>query len=108
MNRCQIQLQPRPGQWLLYIDLFEIKSRSVTDTLTLLEQMGYMPQLRYLETERGLNLYALLKDEQHDPTQPINDEYGFDELMALYNALQPEDMAIRSSRGLPVKVTVAA
>ncbi len=103
MNKCQIQLQPKPGQWLLYIDFSEIKSRSVTQTLTLLEQMGYVPQLRYLETEQVLNLYALLKDEQHDPTQPINDRHGFDELMALYDALQPEDMAIRSSRGLPVK-----
>jgi hypothetical protein len=106
-NKCQFQWKPRPGQWILSIDFSEIKSKSVTQVLSLLEQMGYEPQLRYLETEQGVKLYALLKDEQYDPSQPIPDDH-YEELMALYEAFQPEDMAIGSARGLPVKSPVAA
>ncbi|MBW4622051.1 MAG: hypothetical protein KME17_22190 [Cyanosarcina radialis HA8281-LM2] len=108
MSKYQLQLKPNPGQWLLYVDLEEIKSKSVIQVLTLLEQMGYDPQLRYLETDRGVKLYALLKEEQHEPTQSISDEHGFGELIALYEAFKDEDMAIRSSRGLPIKAPVTA
>jgi hypothetical protein len=104
MNKYQLQWKPKPGQWLFYIDFSEIQSKSVTEVLALVEEMGYEPQLRYLETEQGLKLYALLKDQQFDPSQSIPDDYGIDELVALYEAFPNEDLAIRSSRGLPIKV----
>jgi hypothetical protein len=101
VNKYQLQRIPRPGQFLLYIDLSEIASHSVAETLNRLEQMGYEPQLRYLETQNGLRLYALLHDEQLDPTQPIPDHYRMGERLALYEAFPSEDMAIYCPRGLP-------
>jgi hypothetical protein len=106
MNKNQIQLKPKAGQILWFVDLSEIRSRSISETLELLEQMGHQPQLRYLETQDGLKLFALLRDEQHDPTQKIDDEYLIDERIALYEAFPKEDLAIHFSTGLPVKSAI--
>ena len=76
----------RIGSRLLFVGVQLFKRHFPQLPAYQLEQMGYNPQLRYLETEQGIQLYTLLQDEQHDPTQPIPDEYGFDELMALDEA----------------------
>lgn len=112
MNQYQLQWRPKPGQLLLYIDFSEIKQRSIGETLTLLEQLGYQPQLRYLESQDSegktiVKLYALLKDEQHEPTVQIPEDYLESELEALYEAIQPDDLAIRCPRGLLLKKPAA-
>jgi hypothetical protein len=86
-----------------------VQSRSKAETLTLLEQLGYEPQLRYLETNAGeLQLYALLRDEQHDPTLPIAEHYLLDERIALFESFPGEETAIYSLRGLPKQQTIPA
>jgi hypothetical protein len=108
-TRYQLQTRPRAGQFLVYIDLSLIQSRSKAETLALLEQMGYEPQLRYLETSAGeIQLYALLRDEQHDPALPIPDHYLLDERIALFEAFPGEETAIYSLRGLPKQQAIAA
>jgi hypothetical protein len=107
MNRCQIQRIPKAGQILWYIDLSQIQSRSVNETIELLESMGHQPQLRYQETKEGLKLFALLRDEQADPAAVVDDEYLIDQRLALYEALPGEDMAIHFASGLPVSLPVS-
>ncbi len=107
MNRCQMQRIPKAGQILWYIDLSQIQSRSVNETIELLESMGHQPQLRYQETKEGLKLFALLRDEQADPVAVIDDEYLIDQRLALYEALPGEDMAIHFACGLPVSLPVS-
>jgi hypothetical protein len=102
MNRCEMQQIPKVGQILWYIDLSQIRSRSVSQTLELLESLGHQPQLRYQETKQGLKLFALLKDEQTDSGVVIEDEYLVDQRLVLYEALPGEDMAIHFACGLPV------
>lgn len=103
----KLQWKPRPGQLLLYIDFSEIKQRSIEATLQILKELSYEPELRYSEREGQVKLYALLKDEQHDPSVPIPDEYLEDELEALYERLLPDDLAIRCARGLIQKHTTS-
>ncbi len=107
MNRCQMQRIPKAGQILWYVDLSQIQSRSVNETIELLESMGHQPQLRYQETKEGLKLFALLRDEQADPATVIDDEYLIDQRLALYEALPGEDMAIHFACGLPVPLPVS-
>jgi hypothetical protein len=107
MNRCQMQRIPKAGQILWYIDLSQIQSRSVNETLELLESIGHQPQLRYQETKEGLKLFALLRDEQTNPATVIDDEYLIDQRLALYEAFPDEDMAIHFACGSPVSLPVS-
>jgi hypothetical protein len=104
-NQYQLPRIPRPGQFLLYVDLSAVTQRSVSETLNTLGKLGYEPQLRYQEMQDGLRLYALLRDEQLDPTQPICDRYRLEERLALYEAFPDDDMAIYCPRGLPQPIT---
>ncbi len=107
MNRCQMQRIPKAGQILWYIDLSQIQSRSVNETLELLESIGHQPQLRYQETKEGLKLFALLRDEQTNPAAVIDDEYLIDQRLVLYEAFPGEDMAIHFACGSPVSLPVS-
>ncbi len=99
-----MQLIPKPGQLLWYVDLSQVRSRSLSEVLELLEQMGHHPQLRYLESDGSVSLFALLRDEQYEADQPINDEYLIDDRLALYDAFSGEEDAIHFSTGLPQRV----
>jgi hypothetical protein len=108
-TQYQLQMRPSVGQFLVYIDLSMIQSRTKADTLALLVQLGYEPQLRYLETQTGeIQLYALLRDEQHDPSFPIADDYLLIDRIALFELFPGEETAIYSLRGLPKPQTIAA
>jgi hypothetical protein len=63
--------------------------------------LGYTPQLRYLETQTGLHVVAVLKDEQINPAQPSDEEALFDEWEALALRITPENpnQAVRLWRG---------
>ncbi|UIE36022.1 hypothetical protein [Leptodesmis sichuanensis] len=88
----------RPGQIILGIDLSEVEHPS--QVLSLVEHLGYDPQLRYLELNIGLHILAVLKDEQHDPMVMIDDDYLMDEWEALTGQITPST-AVRLWRGLP-------
>lgn len=105
----ELPVIPKPGEVFLAINLSAVENMTVAETLNLLEQMGYNPQLRYRQAKDGnVSLYALLKHEHVEPEMLINLDYLGDELDALAEVIQPAD-AITSPRGLsPAKKPVTA
>jgi hypothetical protein len=89
VNALKLPVGAKPGQVVLLIDLSELPQPS--HTLALLPSLGYEPQLRYLETPTGLHVVAVLKDEQVEPFQTIDDEAWFDEWEALALRITPEN-----------------
>ena len=92
---------PRPGQFLLYVDLTAIKHQSIDASLQQLQKLGYRPQLRYTQAESGIRLWALLRDEQHNPAQRIDDFYRFEEREALHAVFDCPEEVVYCNRGLP-------
>lgn len=105
----ELPVIPKPGEVFLAVNLSAVKNRTVSETLKLLEEMGYNPQLRYRQSKGGdVSLYALLKHEQVEPQMLVESDYLGDELDALAEVIEPAD-AITSPRGLsPAKKPVAA
>ena len=99
MNALKLPVGAKPGQVVLLVDLSELPQPS--QTLTLLSSLGYEPQLRYLETPTELHVVAVLKDEQRDPTQAIDEDTWLDEWEALALRIMPENpnQAVRLWRG---------
>jgi hypothetical protein len=85
----------------LGVDLSEAEHPS--QVLALLEKSGYEPQLRYLELQTGLHLFALLKEEQHNPTQMISDDYWLNEWETLAEQIKLST-AVRLWRGYPTVI----
>jgi len=94
----------KPGQIVLGIDLSEVEHPS--QVLALVEQQGYEPQLRYLELKIGLHIFAILKDEQHDPMTMIDEDYLIDAWETLGSQITPST-AVRLWRGEPKAQTPA-
>jgi hypothetical protein len=92
---------PQPGQLVMYVELSMMKHLTVAQTLQRLEQMGYTPQLRYLELADGIHLFAVLRDEQHNPMEQIDSHYRADEVIALFEAFPGDEMAIHMATGSP-------
>jgi hypothetical protein len=88
----------KSGQIILGIDLSKVEHPS--QVLALLEQQGYEPELRYLELAIGLHVFAVLKDEQYEPTVEIDEDYLMNEWEALVQQVTPAT-AVRLWRGLP-------
>lgn len=91
----------KPGQIILGVDLSETERFS--QVLNLLTELGYDPQLRYLELRAGLHVFAVLKDEQHDSNVMIDDEYLMNEWETLSYQITPST-AVRLWRGYPSSV----
>lgn len=93
----------KPGQIILGVDLSETEHSS--QVLDLLAELGYNPQLRYLELRIGLHVFAVLKDEQHDPNVMIDDEYLMNEWETLVSQIAPPT-SVRLWRGYPKQAIV--
>lgn len=87
----------KPGQIMLLVDL--TLTPNPMAALDLLKSMGYEPQLKFCTFTTGLHIIAVLKDEQFDPTQPIDDEYLTDEWIELVERINKD--AVRLWRGHP-------
>ncbi|NJO78921.1 MAG: hypothetical protein HC827_10625 [Cyanobacteria bacterium RM1_2_2] len=98
ISSLKIRPGAKPGQIILGVDLSEAEQAS--QVLNGLTELGYEPQLRYLELKTGLHVFALLKEEQHHPSQTIDDEYWIDEWEMLANQIVPST-AVRLWRGYP-------
>jgi DNA invertase Pin-like site-specific DNA recombinase len=101
---------PQPGQLILCIDLSQI-SRSVSETLKILQELGYLPELRYRQQQKEIRLYALLWEKWFEPSEEYAEAEELEpELQRLAEALEPDDIAICCLRGLPARqiVTTAA
>lgn len=94
----KIRAGAKAGQVILGVDLSEVEQPS--KVLDLLTSLGHQPQFRYLELKVGLHVFAVLKDEQHDPTAMIDDEYLMDEWESLTEKITPHS-AVRLWRGYP-------
>jgi hypothetical protein len=105
----ELPVIPKSGEVFLAVNLSAVKNHNVAETLKLLEDRGYTPQLRYRQSRDGnISLYALLKHEQVDPEMLANTDYLGDELDALAEIIEPAD-AITSPRGLlPAKKLMIA
>jgi hypothetical protein len=105
----ELPVIPKSGEVFLAVNLSAVENHTVAETLKLLEDMGYTPQLRYRQSgDTSISLYALLKHEQVALEILVNTDYLGDELDALAEVIQPAD-AITSPRGLAsVKKTVVA
>jgi hypothetical protein len=89
----------KPGQIILGVDLSETEYPS--QVLGSLSDLGYEPELRYLELKTGLHVFAILKHEQHNQSHLFNDDYLMDEWEALVKQVTPS-IAVRLWRGYPV------
>lgn len=98
ITALKIRPGAKPGQIILGVDLSETERSS--QVLDLLTELGYEPQLRYLDLRTGLHVFAVLKDEQHDPNVMIDQEYLMNEWEKLVNQITPST-AIRLWRGYP-------
>lgn len=98
ITALKIRPGAKPGQIILGVDLSETERASLT--LSLLTQLGYEPQIRYLELNRGLHVFAILKDEQYDPNVMLDDEYLISEWENLSAQITPST-AVRLWRGYP-------
>ncbi len=98
ITALKIRPGAKPGQIILGVDLSETERSS--QVLDLLTELGYEPQLRYLELRTGLHVFAVLKDKQHDPNVIIDDEYLMNEWETLVSQITPST-AVRLWRGYP-------
>jgi hypothetical protein len=87
----------KAGQILLLVDLTQ--TPQPMEALALIQSLGYEPQLKFCIFSTGLHVVAVLKEEQFDPKQTIDDEYLMDEWLALGQRLNPD--AIKLWRGHP-------
>jgi hypothetical protein len=98
----EMPIIPKPGEVFLYVSLSEVKNMTVTETIAMLEEMGYSPELRYRQSKEdgAVSIYALLKHEQYDPDSiegfyPLHSEWE-----TLARKIKPT-LAVCCPRGLP-------
>lgn len=109
----EMPIVPKPGEVFLYVCLSEVKNMTVAETLTLLQEMGYSPELRYRQSKEDgkVSLYALLKHEQHAADFFIDSDHDSDHMAdeweALVMRIEP-DLAVRCPHGVPRREPIAA
>lgn len=62
----QMDVVPKPGQAILYVRLSDVENLTIAECLSLLQSLGYSPDLRYSQwatDPRQVTLYAFLKEE---------------------------------------------
>jgi hypothetical protein len=87
----------KAGQILLLVDLTQ--TPQPMEALALIQSMGYQPQLKFCIFSTGLHVVAVLKEEQFDPRQAIDDEYLMEEWSALEQSFNSD--AVKLWRGQP-------
>lgn len=96
----ELPLIPKPGEVFLAVELTAVQNMTVAEALSLLEDMGYQPTLRYRQLKDGkISVFALLLHENVNPEVLQNTDYLGEELDALSEVIQPPD-AITSPRGI--------
>ena len=75
----------KPGQVILCVNLS--KAGKIDETLRVLTDLGYEPDLRYVSLKSGVQVFAVVKDEQH--AESVASSYLMDEWLALREKLDP-------------------
>ena len=105
---CKYELPSvEAGQCMLCVNLSVLQAHSVAQALTILESIGFEPELRYDQNLVGTELYALLRYDELDPTKSIPDEHLGWDFDKLCKAFPGERFALRCFQGLPVSLTAA-
>jgi hypothetical protein len=108
----ELSLPPKPGEVLLFVELSRVENMTIAECLTMLELMGYQPELRYrqwndADSIQHVGLFALLKREICDPQMLVNSDYMIEEWSELAQLIKPST-AVCCPRGLPKRVAIAA
>ena len=105
LNSLKLPVGAKPGQAILFVDLS--KAGSPSDVLRQLSEMGYDPQIRYLELTTGLHVVAVLKDERGLTDRQY--ESLENEWESLGQHISPSDLnnVVRLWKGLQRQVAVA-
>jgi hypothetical protein len=98
IQTSKLPIGAKAGQIVLLVDLTQ--TPNPIETLNLVKTMGYEPQLKFCVFATGLHTVAVLKDEQFDPTLPIDDEYLMGEWVGLIEQINRN--AVRLWRGHPI------
>jgi len=88
----EMNVVPKLGQAILYVRLSDVENLTITETLSLLEDLGYSPELRYsqwVSDPRQVTLYAFLKEESLPYGSTGEDSRLNDEYWALTEKIQP-------------------
>lgn len=84
----------KTGQIILSVDL--TLAGNAEEVLANLKDLGYSPEIRYVNYAEGVHVLAVLKDEQYDTV--VDENYLTDEWMQLCDRFNPN--AVRLWRGL--------
>jgi hypothetical protein len=108
----EISLPPKPGEVLLFVELSRVENMTIAQCLTMLELMGYKPELRYRQWQDAagiehIGLFALLRHEICDPQMLIDSDYMLEEWSAIAQQIKPST-AVCCPRGLPRRTAIAA
>lgn len=91
---------PKQGQFMIYVNLSELKHCSADSAIETLIKLGYNPELRYSQHSEGIDAIALLVDEHHD--SPREGTYRMEDAIKLNEAFPEDDMAIHFVSGKPM------
>lgn len=78
----------KPGQVILCVNLS--KAGNIETTLEVLTELGYKPELRHISLKSGVQVFAVIKDEQHEKGVAFN--YLMDEWLILREKLEPSSV----------------
>lgn len=108
----ELPLPPQPGEVLLYVELTQVQNMTIAQCLTMLQEIGYRPELRYRQWQDAdgkpqFGMFALLKHEQHEQDFLVDSDYLLDEWEAIATRIEPST-AVGCPRGLPKRTAIAA
>ena len=84
----------KKGQIILSVDL--TVAGDAEEVLAHLKELGYSPEIRYVNYTEGVHVIAVIKDERYDTV--VDEDYLTDEWMQLCDRFAPR--AVRLWRGL--------
>lgn len=78
----------KPGQVILCVNLS--KAGDFERSMEVITELGDEPELRHISLKDGLQVFAIIKDEQYEKGVPFN--YLMDEWLKLRERLEPSSV----------------
>lgn len=101
MSDRRIMVRPKPGQFLLFVDLGEIESHSLAERLRKLEELDFYIDVEYEYCEDGIRLYALLINDEFRADHRIPDDYRLEDRLRVFQAFEGEEDLVYCRMGKP-------
>jgi hypothetical protein len=109
-NSYEMPFRPYAGQLLFYVEIG--RTENPLQSLKIIEELGYKPQLRLCTFPAGHTvLCALLLYEQHDPYQQTNNDHLMADFEALWHKFPTDEnglSVVHCPRGGVKKLPIAA